>query len=256
VSGFARGAVVLHGNFGAALVVSPISATAGAVTGTVRGLAKSGAGGSPSNDVWAAVFGQQPNGTAATGGGVYWACDQVGTAGGTYLLKNAGIDTTPDVNGVTDNDRIFNITVDEDSVSTTPRTCPATGSSFTGWAQTYWIALRGGGQVYASLATPDGNVVWTKHNNGLPAGAEVVSIALDCPSGSPTCIAAYAATSAGLYTMTLPLQTGTPDTNTWTLAGLEGKSVRGVALTNHLSTSNAQVVAAVDDNVGVYMRFP
>ena len=97
------GAVVLHGNFSSAAVMSAIGPSGG-VTGTVRSIAKGAA-----NVIYVAVHGRTPAGDAATGGGIYLTCDQIGTAGGTYVERDAGI---------ADDDKplVWSLTVDPSSV--------------------------------------------------------------------------------------------------------------------------------------------
>lgn len=237
------GAVVLHGNANNNATVSPVGPT---VTGTVTSIA-TGVFSLPSTDIHVAVLGKTPSGESATGGGIYWTCDQNGTAGGTYLPHDTGI---PD----DDKPLVATLLADPASFSSATRTCPATGGTVGGFASTYYAALRGGGQLYK---TTDGGEHWVRSNTGLPAGAELFSLATDCQrvvSGFPNLCndhdLLYAATSLGLYRST---DAGA----SWTLAGLEGKVVRGVAvLTDHPVGTRARVVAAVDDDVKIYQRAP
>jgi photosystem II stability/assembly factor-like uncharacterized protein len=119
-----------------------------------------------------------------------------------------------------------------------------------GFATTYYAARRGGGQIYKTI---DGGATWSPSNAGLPAGAEVYKIAIDCfGTTTPTrCVdhgLLYAATSAGLYRST---DAGAH----WALAGLEGKVVRGVTVEpDHAVGSAPQVFVAVDDPVGICAR--
>lgn len=231
----ARGAVVLHGNFAATAALSAVGPP-GSVTGTVRSIARGA-----TNDLHVAVWGQTPAGDPATGGGIYLTCDQVGTAGGTYLEHDAGIPAG-------DRPLVWSLTVDPSSVTATSRTCGT--ATFTTFATTYYAALRGGGQIYK---TTDGGASWAPSNAGLPAGAEVYKIAIDCfATTTPTRCAdhglLYAATSAGLYAST---DAGAH----WALAGLEGKIVRGVTVDpDHAVGAAPRIFAAVDDAVAIYQR--
>jgi hypothetical protein len=235
----ARGAVVLHGNFAATAAVSAVGPP-GSVTGTVRSIAKGA-----TNDIHVAVWGQTPAGDPALGGGIYLTCDQVGTAGGTYLEHDAGI-------AAEDKPLVWSLTVDPSSVASSSRMCGA--ATVTGFATTYYAALRGGGQIYK---TGDGGATWTQSNVGLPAGAEVYKIAIDCfstaqvtPPASRCANSAllYAATSAGLY---VSIDAGAH----WTLAGLEGRAVRGVTLEpEHAMDAPPRIFVAVDDAVGIYQK--
>lgn len=237
------GAVVLHGNANNNATISPVGPT---VTGTVTSIA-TGAFSLPSTDILIAVFGQTPSGEPALGGGIYWTCDQNGTMGGTYVRRDTGI---PD----DDKPLVATLLPDLASFSPATRTCPTTGGTVGGFATTHYAALRGGGQLYK---TADGGEHWTRSNTGLPAGAEVFSLAADCQrvvSGFPNLCnnhqLLYAATSLGLYT-------STDAAATWTLAGLEGKSVRAVTITtDHPVGTNPRVIAGVDDDVKIYQKAP
>jgi hypothetical protein len=140
------------------------------------------------------------------------------------------------------------LTVDPSSVTPTARLCGTT--TFTSFATTYYAALRGGGQIYK---TTDGGATWAQSNAGLPAGAEVYKLAIDCfGTTSPTRCAdhslLYAATSAGLYAST---DAGAH----WALAGLEGKIVRGVTLEpDHPAGIAPRIFVAVDDAVAIYQK--
>jgi hypothetical protein len=220
------GAIVLHGS---TTTVTPafVGASAGSVTGTVRAIASGGP-----KDIYVAVYGQTPTGGAASGG-IYRACDLTSTGGGTYLERDTGI-------AASDLDLIWSLTADPASIVTTPFMCGPSTSS--GSATTYYAALRGGGQIYK---TTDGGVRWNRSNAGLPSGAEVYAIAIDCFSGT-TCqnhTLVYAATSVGLYKST---DAGAH----WTLDGFDGNTVRAVAL--HPTASPPQLLVGVDDAVGMY----
>lgn len=237
------GAVVLHGNAGNAATVSTVGPN---VTGTVTSIT-SGAFSLPSTDINIAVFGKTPAGDPATGGGIYWTCDQLGAAGGTYIEHDSGI---PD----DEKSLVATLLPDPASFSSATRMCPTTAGIVGGFASTYYAALRGGGQVYK---TTDGGEHWVKSNTGLPAGAEVYSLALDCErlvSGFPNLCnnhdLLYAATSRGLYQST---DAGA----SWTVAGLEGKVVRGVTLPNDHPVGTApRIVVGVDDEVMIYQKAP
>lgn len=225
----AMGAVVLHGA-APNLVPHHVGPTPGSVTGTVRGIASGGP-----KDVYVAVHGQTPSGEPATGG-IYRSCDLTQTGGGVYEARHTGI-ADDDLN------RVWSITVDPSSIVSSTFQCA--GVSVSGYANTYYAALRGGGQIYK---TTDGGASWTQRNTGLPAGAEVHVIAVHCFSGTaaPNCQdpnLLYAATSAGLYRST---DAGA----TWSLDGFEGKSVRAVTIE---PTANPPLVfVGVDDEVGIY----
>jgi len=237
------GAVVLHGNAGLTATVSAVGPT---VTGTVTSIT-SGSFSLPSTDIHIAVFGKTPAGAPATGGGIYWTCDQLGTAGGTYLEHDTGI---PDG----DKPLVATLLPDPASLSPTARACPTTGGLVGGFATTYFAGLRGGGQIYK---TTDGGAHWEPRNTGLPAGAEVYALAIDCErvvSGFPNLCnnhdLVYAATSLGLYRST---DAGAH----WTLAGLAGKVVRGVTLENdHPAGTAPRVIVGVDDDVKIYQKVP
>jgi hypothetical protein len=223
------GAIVIHGPT-SSLVPHFVGASPGSVTGTVRAIASGGP-----KDVYVAVYGETPMGSAASGG-IYRACDLTSTGGGTYVERDTGI--TP-----SDRKRVWSITVDPASIVTTPFMCGPSTSS--GSAMTYYAALRGGGQIYK---TTDGGVGWRQSNSGIPSGAEVYVIAIDCFSGTaaPTCqdhTLVYAATSAGLYKST---DAGAH----WFLDGFEGKVVRAVAV--HPTASPPQLLVGVEDAVGLY----
>lgn len=223
------GATVLHGA-PPALVPHFVGPAPGSVTGTVRGLASGGP-----KDVYVAVYGQTPSGAPATGG-IYRACDLTGTGGGTYTARHDGI-------AAEDLRRIWSITVDPSSVVQTPFLC--NGAQVSGSANVYYTALRGGGQIYK---TTDGGASWTTRNTGLPAGAEVYTIALHCFSGTaaPTCHdpnLVYAATSAGLYR-------SNDGGGHWEVDGFAGKAVRAVTLSP--TQDPPHLFVGVDDEVGIY----
>jgi hypothetical protein len=223
------GATVLHGA-PPNLVPHFVGAAPGSVTGTVRAIASGGP-----KDVLVAVHGQTPSGAPATGG-IYRACDLTGTGGGSYTARHDGI-------AADDLARVWSITVDPSSIVPTAFLCGST--SVSGYATTYYAALRGGSQIYK---TTDGGVSWSPRNTGLPAGAEVNAIALHCFSGTtaPTCNnpdRLYAATSVGLFT--------SADAGAhWELDGFAGKSVRAVTL-DPVATP-PHLFVGVDDAVGIY----
>src|SRR5262249_54859208 len=152
-----------------------------------------------------------------------WTCDQVGAAGGLYTERDNGLPAS-------DKQLVWSLTVDPVSFTSGSRMCPTTGGSVSGYANTYYATLRGGGQVYKTV---DGGQSWAPSNTGLPPGAEVYKIALDCfttasPVGCPGCRCVdhnllYAATNVGLYKST---NAGAA----WALVGLGGKVVRAVTL--------------------------
>lgn len=235
------GAVVAHGNFNTNATVSAVGAN---VTGTVTAVAF-GPLSLPSSDINVAVLGQTPSGALALGGGIYWACDQQGAAGGTYAARDAGI-------AVSDKHLIGALIADPASFTSGTRTCPATGQMVGGYATTYYAGLRGGGQIYK---TTDAGESWAQRNTGLPAGAEVYALAIDCSQfrdGFPNlCVdheRLFAATSMGLYT-------SSDGGAHWALAGLEGKSVRAVTvIPDHPEGTAPRIFVGVDDASGIYQR--
>lgn len=238
----ALGAVVLHGNANANAVASAIGPS---VTGTVTSIATS-AFALPSSDIYVAVLGQTPAGDPATGG-IYWTCDLQGAAGGAFVERDTGI-------AAADKPLVGALLADPASFTSATRACPTSGDIVGGYATTYYAAVRGGGQIYK---TTDGGETWIQSNVGLPAGASVFSLALDCSrvvAGFPNLCnnheLIYAATSAGLYRST---DAGA----TWALAGLEGKAARAVALPgDHPAGTAPRVMVGVDDAVGLYQRAP
>jgi hypothetical protein len=239
------GAVVLHGMFSPASIAP--SAVGPGVTGTVRSIA-TGAN-SLTSDVYAAVHGQTPGGAPATGG-IYWTCDQNGAMGGTFLQRDVGL-------AAADRPLVWSLTVDPASFTAASRVCPTTGAMVSGYATTYYAALRGGGRIYK---TADGGETWAPAATGVPDGAEVYKIALDCfstasPVNCPGCRCVdhnllYAATSVGLFKSA---DAGT----TWRPAGLEGKPVRGVTLQReHPVGTLPRVFVGVDDAIGIYQANP
>src|SRR5262249_10727179 len=145
------------------LVPHFVGPTAGSVTGTVHSIANGG-----QFDVYVAVFGQTPAGAPATGG-IFRACDLQTASGGTWVERDTGL-------AASDRALVWTLTVDPASVSAATLLC-VDGSTHAGFATTYYAALRGGGQVYK---TTDGGGTWVQSNAGLPAGAEVYEIAIDC----------------------------------------------------------------------------
>lgn len=237
------GATVLHGNFTAAIVPSFVGASGNSVTGTVRSLAKAS-----NSDVYAAVHGETPAGAPGNGAGIWWACDISGTSGGTFVQRDSGIAESDKV-------LVWSLTVDPSSFTSTLRTCPTNNLNVSGWATTYYVALRGGGQIYKTI---DGGLSWAQSNAGLPSGAEVYMIAIDCYANQagltpPATRCAnssllYAATSAGVYES---IDAG----SSWTLHGLEGAEVKSVALQpQHALGVAPRMFVGVEDAIGIYER--
>ncbi|MBX3154958.1 MAG: Ig-like domain repeat protein [Deltaproteobacteria bacterium] len=239
------GAIALRG-FTSTAPASPIGA---GVTGTVTSIA-TGSFGLPSNDLMFAVFGQTPTGDAATGGGIYWSCNFFAATPAAFTRLDNGI---PEA----DKARVWSLTPDPASFTTAvPRVCPATGQMVTGHSTIAYAALRGGGQIYKTV---DGGATWSQSNSGIPAGAEVFAIAIDCSrfvaqAGfehlCPDRNRLYAATSAGLFRSS---NAGT----TWIPAGFAGKSVRAIALQpEHPVGTEPWITVGVDDAVKIYQRLP
>jgi hypothetical protein len=232
----ASGAIVLHGNPPGLVAhsIGPPPGSAGSVTGTPHAFANGGVA-----DVYVAVYGRTPAGEPATGG-IFHACDLTTTGGGTYEARDAGI-------AAGDRDRVWSITVDPASVTSDQFACGA--AIATGFATTYYAALRGGGQIYK---TTDAGASWQPRNTGLPAGAEVYDLAVDCFNTTTAALChdhqvLYAATSAGLYRSA---NAGA----SWALDGFEGKAVRAVAIDPQpaVGTAAPRVFVGVDDAVGIY----
>ena len=227
------GAVALRG-FTATAPVSPVGPS---VTGTVTSVA-TGVFSLPSTDVLVAVHGKTPAGATATGGGIYWTCNFFTAAPAAFVTRDDGIPAA-------DKPLVWSLTADPSTFTSAMRMCPSTGGMVSGYATTYYAALRGGGQIYKTI---DGGVSWTRSNTGLPAAAEVYTIAIDCwrfaagfPQWCPDPNLLYAATSVGLYRSS---NAGA----TWTLAGLEGKSVRAVTLQpEHAAGTAPRVFAGIDN---------
>lgn len=224
------GATVLHGNT-PGVIPHFVGAMAGSVMGTPRAFANGG-----TSDVYVAVYGQTPAGAAATGG-IYRACDLTTSSGGTYEERDTGI-------AAGDLGRIWSLTVDPASVTGDVFMCGATTTA--GFATTYYAALRGGGQIYKTV---DGGASWAQSNTGLPAGAEVYDIAVDCFNTTTTALchdhnAVYAATSVGLYR-------SSNGGARWAVDGFEGKVVRAVTL-DPQPAGATRVLVGVDDPTGIY----
>ena len=224
------GAVVLHGNQPTSMVPHFVGDAPGTFTGTVRSIANGGP-----KDVYVAVYGQTPSGAPAHGG-IFRACDLTPTGGGTYAERDIGI-------AFADRDRVWSLTVDPSSIVSTPFPCGDSTSA--GSANTYYASLRGGGQLYKTI---DGGLSWQQRNTGLPPGAEVYVVAIDCYSIAPLNLCPdpdllYAATSAGLYK-------STDGGEHWAIDGFEGQTVRAVAI--HPTAAPMQVLVGVDDAVGIY----
>jgi hypothetical protein len=249
---------------------------AAGATGTVTSLGVSccsgvnvNGGAIPSGDLYVTVYGRNPStidpsadletGSAATGGGIYFACDLATTASltsasaGTFVARNGSGDDASDPTGAThvldaDKPFVYAITPDNSTFSlTNTRTCATTSATVT-FATTWYVALRGGGQVYTTI---DGGNTWTKNNAGLPVGAEVFKVVNDCATTSvcPNPNVLYAATSEGLYTATL--SAGQP--LHWAAAGVEGLRVRSINLISHVGAAPT-IYLGVDDETRVYLR--
>jgi hypothetical protein len=220
-------AIVLHGNAvpaacavnGGANCSFPVLVGSG-VTGTVASITSGNDSPSATTlDVHLAVTATQPDGSAATGAGIYWSCDN----GNSYVEDDAGMTGS-------DKALVFKVVADKQTFVTqsTTRTCPTTSNTIAQYASTMYAGLRGGGSLYK---TTNGGATWALSNTGLPAGVSVFSIAIDCAATTggvqgATCAndqLVYAATSAGLYEST---DAGAH----WALAGLEGSVVHAVVI--------------------------
>jgi hypothetical protein len=228
------GAFVIHGTTSLPNVNATLSVIGTGITGTVRSLARGGTSSSTSRDVYAVVNGTQPDGTAGAGGGIYWSCDIVGPAGGTFAEADNGLSAS-------DKQLVWAITSDPLSYTNTPaRMCGATAISY---ASTVYVALRGGGSLYK---TSDGGMTWAPSATGLPSGAEVYAIAISARDNTVL----YAATNSGVYKST---NAGA----TWALHGLEGLVVRAITLDpRQTAGSSPMILAGVDGATTMYQRLP
>jgi hypothetical protein len=174
--------VVLIGG-GINLLPVVMTTSAPTATGTVRSFAGTGA------NIFAAVFGEAPDGTPLTGG-IYNSTSK--GAAGSWNESDTGV-APADVN------RVFALA-----------SAPTNGTIF-------YAAIRGPGQLYKSTNT---GASWTQMNNGLPAGVDVLSVAVS-PLASST---VYVGTANGLYI-------STDDGATFVSSpGLVGRQVRAIGL--------------------------
>lgn len=117
-------------------------------------------------------------------------------------------------------------------------------------AATMYVGVRGGGSLYK---TTNGGASWCRANRGLAPNVEVFQIAIDCYGAAIGAVCnnpslLYAATSRGLYK-------SNDGGLQWTLAGLEGKVVRAVALQiAHSSGVTPYILTASDQPNDVWQR--
>jgi hypothetical protein len=171
-------------------------------TGTVRWLHTNPTGGNP---VYAAVFGETPSGAAATGG-VFKSTDLH-----TWTAFSDGIDPA-------DVDHVFAIAASADQA-------------------TLFVGVRGPGQLYR--VQPAASTTWARANTGLPAGVDVLSVAVS-PVQATT---VWVGTVSGIYH-------STDNGDHWSPAGLTGRVVRTIA--PHPSAA-AQAWAGTDELNGLYV---
>jgi hypothetical protein len=242
------------------------------VTGTVTAMATGVLNLSSQNafDLHAVVFGRTnidgadpsftTNGDAV--GGIFWTPDH----GQHYVEDDVGIGagnndcaTSSDGTGFgNDRNLVFSGVADPSTYSTRQpqRTDPGgSGSPYPvanleTYAATMYVGLRGGGSLYK---TTNGGASWCRANRGLPPNVEVFQIAIDCygaaigaACNNPSLL--YAATSRGLYK-------SNDGGLQWTLAGLEGKVVRAVALqVAHTAGVTPYILTASDQPNDVWQR--
>src|SRR5262249_34243001 len=140
-------------------------------TGVVRGFAGA-SGTSPTSltDLYAAVNGRAPDGTAATGG-LFWSCNSWFPTGappsGTYTERDNGMTAA-------DKNLVWSVLTDGASTVSEARTCGTLA-----YARVIYAALRGGAQIYKTI---DGGNTWAPSAGAgsdiIPAGADVYTIVL------------------------------------------------------------------------------
>ena len=198
------------------------------------------------SDIFVAVYGKAPDASGELtidvpgGGGIFWTCNRrySGMGGGLmvqldFLDRSNGLGVGPG-SSPDDRDRVWSLTVDRFRPQSPDLPCviPGDPTAFPNViGSAFYAALRGGGRVYRIEYTyptsGDPFLTWVPFHTGIPEGAEVYQIAVDC-QGTPTACAddvlLFAATSVGLYTR---IPDG-PNATAWTLAGLGGQEVRSV----------------------------
>lgn len=228
------GSVVMHGGFqpppNAGTIVNPLSTTGNPVNGPVWSIATGTTG--VTSDVYAAVYGTRLDGVPVTGAGIYYACDINGTAGGTFTERDRGFSDA-------DRKLIWRLLVDPASFTSAAHQCGSSNPG--GYATTYYAALMGGSSIYK---TTDGGANWAPSNTGLPTGAKVYAITMDCQFGG-ACnnngnTKLWAATDVGIYAS---LDSGAH----WAIAGLKGQDVRSIQVIPSATNSTPGVIAATSD---------
>jgi hypothetical protein len=203
-------AVVLTGNTTATGTTSNAIGTG--VTGKVTSFTPAGS----VHDYHLAVNG-------AGGGGMYWICQSSNAPPtiSSFVHDDTGISAS-------DKALVFTVVTDGSTFSnnqTTKRTCGSI-TNIGDYTLVMYAGLLGGGSLYK---TTDGGNSWSLSNTGLPTNASVYTIVLDRPTSS-----LWAATSSGIY------HSSDSGAN-WSLVGLSGKNVLGLAVIPAVSSSTAAV---------------
>nr|HEX4313170.1 hypothetical protein [Kofleriaceae bacterium] len=219
-----------------------------AATGTVTALTSGAASLRNATDVHLAVYGHQPaadtssvpDGAAATGG-IYWTCDNAVS----YVEHDTGLSAA-------DKKLVYTLAADPNTFdASAARLCPTTGMAAAAVTDVMYAGLLGGSSLYK---TTDGGATWAVANTGLPAGASVFSVAIDCAvqGGAPEQCAdedlVYAATSGGLFEST---DAGA----SWHVLAFAGKAVRALAISPaHVVGQRPRMFVGVDDAHVIYDR--
>jgi hypothetical protein len=197
-------ACTMNGGLGCSWPVLLGSGVTGTATSVVSGNANLN---NTTFDIHVAVTGTKPDGTAGTGAGIYWSCDN----GASYVEDDSGI-------AAADKPLLNVLAADTNTYGThTARTCPTNSTMITIYATTMYAAVLGGASIYK---TTDGGATWAPANTGLPAGVSVYSISIDIGGSSQLL---YAATGVGVYK-------SSDGGAHWALDGMEGSVVRAVIM--------------------------
>jgi hypothetical protein len=144
-----------------------------------------------------------------------------GTAatGGVFRSTNSGMTWVAQDTGIAaaDKDRVTSVVIDP------------------GNANVLYAGIRGGGRIYK---TTDGGATWVASASGIPAKVRVTQVLISPQSA----LTVYAATHLGLYR-------STDGGATWTLAGFQGRAIRGIAQSG---ADGTLILVAVDDAAGLY----